>query len=173
MRSSSISALSRTTAVFLIKYLRSLGYSISNELFASHSWYFRNALVRANYFNREKGIVPTGKYLEAFLRNLILGEHNELRNRYLHVDYPAQSDTSSISKGQNVTLNVTLEELAVLRLLKANSKDTQEHLAEQIHRSPRTVKTLTSRLTEKGYLVRRNGKRDGWWEVLIEIPEVQ
>ncbi len=163
----------RTTAVFLIKYLRSFGYSISNELFASHSWYFRNALVRANYFNREKGIVPNGKYLEAFLRNLILGEHNELRNRCLHVDYLAQSEDAGDSKSKNCTLNCTLEELTILRTLKANSKATQEQMAEQIHRSPRTVKTLTSRLTEKGYLARRNGKRDGWWEVLAEIPEAQ
>ncbi len=163
----------RTTAAFLIKYLRSFGYSISNELFASHSWYFRNALVRANYFNREKGIVPNGKYLEAFLRNLILGEHNELRNHYLHVDYLAQSEDAGDSKSKNCTLNCTLEELAILRFLKTNSKATQEQMAQQIHRSPRTVKTLTSRLTEKGYLARRNGKRDGWWEVLVEIPEAQ
>ena len=115
----------RTTAVFLIKYLRSFGYTISNELFASHSWYFRNALVRAIYFNREKGIVPTGKYLEAFLRNLILGEHNELRNRYLHVGYPAQGADAGDSKSKICTLNCTLEELAVLRLLKANPKTTQ------------------------------------------------
>ena len=146
-------------------------YNISNELFASHSWYFRNALVRANYFNREKGIVPTGKYLEAFLRNLILGEHNELRNRYLHVDYPAQSDTSSISKGQNVTLNVTLEELAVLRLLKANPKAKQTEIAVKIGKSDRTVKRIMDSLKEKGHIARRNGKRDCWWEVLIEIPE--
>ena len=163
----------RTTAVFLIKYLRSFGYSISNELFASHSWYFRNALVRANYFNREKGIVPTGKYLEAFLRNLILGEHNELRNRYLHVDYPTQSDTSSISKGQNGTLNVTLEELAVLRLLKANPKAKQTEIAAKIGKSDRTVKRIMDSLKEKGFIARRNGKRDGWWEVLIEIPGAQ
>lgn len=151
----------------------SFGYTISNELFASHSWYFRNALVRANYFNREKGITPTDKYLVAFMRNLILGEHNELRNRYLHVDYPVQSEETGDSKSKICTLNCTLEELAVLRLLKADSKATQEQLAEQIHRSPRTVKTITSRLTEKGYLARRNGKRDGWWEVLIDVPEAQ
>ena len=161
----------RTTAVFTIKYLRYLGFSVNNDMFECHSWYFRNALVRANYFNREKGIVPTGKYLEAFLRNLILGEHNEFSNRYLHVEYPAQSEDAGDSKSKNCTLNCTLEELAVLRLLKANSKATQEQLAEQIHRSPRTVKTLTSRLTEKGYLSRRNGKRDGWWEVLAVLPD--
>lgn len=70
----------RTTAVFLIKYLRSFGFSISNDLFAVHSWYFRNALVRASYFNREKGIVPDMSYLVKFLRNLVLGEQNELKN---------------------------------------------------------------------------------------------
>ena len=161
----------RTTAIFLIQYLRSFGYTISNELFASHSWYFRNALVRANYFNREKGIVPTGKYLEAFLRNLILGEHNELRNRYLHVDYPAQSDAPEISKGQNGTLNVTLEELAVLKLLKKNPKMKQAEVAAQIGKSDRTVKRITDSLKEKNAIARRNGKRDGWWEVLIPIPE--
>ena len=161
----------RTTAVFLIRYLRSFGYSISNELFASHSCYFRNALVRANCFNREKGIVPNGKYLEDFLRNLILGEHNELKNRYLHVDYPAQSEANEDTKSNNCTLNCTLEELAILRYLKAHPKATQDELAKMIYRSTRTVKTYTSRLVEKGYLVRRNGKRDGWWEVLVPIPE--
>ena len=161
----------RTAAVFLIRYLRSFGYSISNELFANHSWYFRNALVRANYFNREKGIVPTGKYLEAFLRNLLLGEHNDLKNRYLHVDYPVQSEDTDVSKSKNCTLNCALEELAMLRYLIVHPKATQDELAKQIHRSPRTVKTYTSRLAEKGYLARRNGKRDGWWEVLVPIPE--
>ena len=156
----------RTTAVFLIQYLRSFGYTVSNELFASHSWYFRNALVRANYFNREKGLVPTGKYLEAFLRNLILGEHNELRNRYLHVDYPAQSDTDEISKGQIGTLNVTLEELAVLKLLQKNPKMRQTEVAAKIGKSDRTVKRITDSLKEKEVLARRGGKRDGWWEVL-------
>ena len=161
----------RTTAVFLIQYLRSFGYTISNELFASHSWYFRKALVRANYFNREKGIVPTGKFLEAFLRNLILGEHNELRNRYLHVDYPTQSDAPEISKGQNGTLNVTLEELAVLKLFKKNPKMKQTEVAAQIGKSDRTVKRITDSLKEKNAIARRNGKRDGWWEVLVPIPE--
>ncbi len=161
----------RATAVFLIQYLRSFGYTISNELFASHSWYFRNALVRANYFNREKGIVPTGKYLEAFLRNLILGEHNELRSRYLHVDYPAQSDTAEISKGQNGTLNVALEELAVLKLFKKNPKMKQAEVAAQIGKSDRTVKRITDSLKEKNAIARRNGKRDGWWEVLVPLPE--
>ena len=159
----------RTTAVFLIKYLRSFGFSLSNDLFAAHSWYFRNALVRANYFNREKGIVPDISFLEKFLRNLILGEKNELRNRYLHVSF--QSEEKEVSKSKNCTLNCTLEELVVLRFLKENPKATQAVTAKQIRKSERTVKTITVKLAEKGYLARRNGKRDGWWEVLVELPE--
>lgn len=75
----------RTTAVFTIQYLRSLGFNVDNDLFAKHSWYFRNALVRANYRNVAKGIEYTPIYLERFFRNLLLGEQWDLRNRYLHI----------------------------------------------------------------------------------------
>lgn len=75
----------RTTAVFAIQYLRSIGFDISNDLFAKHSWYFRNALVRANYKNARLGIDYTPAYLERFFRNLLLGEQWDLRNRYLHI----------------------------------------------------------------------------------------
>ena len=76
----------RTTAVFTIQYLRSLGFNVNNDLFAKHSWYFRNALVRANYKNVVKGIEYTPVYLERFFRNLLLGEQWNLRNRYLHIN---------------------------------------------------------------------------------------
>lgn len=75
----------RTTAVFFIKYLRTLGFSATNDIFAENAWYFRNALVRANYTNLQKGIHETTKYLEEFLRNLLLNEKNELYNRKLHI----------------------------------------------------------------------------------------
>ena len=75
----------RTTAVFTIQYLRSLGFNVNNDPFARHSWYFRNALVRANYRNVAKGIDNTPVYLERFFRNLLLGEQWDLRNRYLHI----------------------------------------------------------------------------------------
>ena len=77
----------RTTAVFTIKYLRSMGYKIDNTPFAQNSWYFRNALVRANYKNLKEGIEENPVYLECFFRNLILGENNELKNRFTHIDY--------------------------------------------------------------------------------------
>lgn len=75
----------RTTAVFTILYLRHIGFKVSNDMFAQHSWYFRNALVRANYKNAVKGIDYSPLYLERFFRNLLLGEQWDLRNRYLHI----------------------------------------------------------------------------------------
>ena len=80
----------RTTAVFTIQYLRSLGFDVDNDMFAKHSWYFRNALVRANYHNIAKGIDYTPIYLERFFRNLLLGEQWDLRNRYLHIHPTAE-----------------------------------------------------------------------------------
>ena len=71
--------------MFFIKYLRTLGFSATNDIFAENAWYFRNALVRANYTNLQKGIHETTEYLEAFLRNLLLNEKNELHNRNLHI----------------------------------------------------------------------------------------
>ena len=75
----------RTTAIFTIQYLRSLGYKVNNEMFAKHSWYFRNALVRANYRNIQKGIDYSPIYLVRFFRNLLLKDGWVLKNRYLHI----------------------------------------------------------------------------------------
>ncbi|MGM9763570.1 MAG: Fic family protein [Candidatus Cryptobacteroides sp.] len=94
----------RTTAVFTIQYLRSIGFDVSNNLFADHSWYFRNALVRANYKNVQKGIDYTPVYLERFFRNLLLGDGWDLRNRYLHInasgEWREQPNISGVSTGQ-------------------------------------------------------------------------
>ena len=85
----------RTTAVFAIMYLRSLGFDVQNEMFANHSWYFRNALVRANYQNVQKGIRREPDFLEQFFRNLLLGEHNELRNRLMLIKAPEAWDADN------------------------------------------------------------------------------
>lgn len=85
----------RTIAVFVIKYLRSIGFKVDNDLFANNSWYFRNALVRANYRNVSKGIEPDKSFLVKFFRNLILGERNELKNRFMLIGYTGVDDTSS------------------------------------------------------------------------------
>ena len=80
----------RTTAIFTIKYLRSLGFSVNNDMFEHYSWYFRNALVRANYRNVRKGINAEPIFLVRFFRNLLLGETNELKNRYMLVNPPEE-----------------------------------------------------------------------------------
>ena len=88
----------RTTAVFIIKYLRSIGFDVNNDLFAEHSWYFRNALVRANYRNVRKGVEPDISFLILFFRNLMMNESNELKNRNMIVN-----TTSEIKKEQYPT----------------------------------------------------------------------
>lgn len=75
----------RTTAVFFIKYLRTLGFNAANDIFAENAWYFRNALVRANYNDLKNGIHETTEYLELFKKNLLLDEKNELHNRAMHI----------------------------------------------------------------------------------------
>lgn len=75
----------RTTAVLFIKYLRTLGFDVTNDIFAENTWYFRNSLVRANYNDFTKGIHEMTEYLELLLRNLLLCEHNPLHNRKSHI----------------------------------------------------------------------------------------
>lgn len=157
----------RTTAVFMIKYLQTFGFSVSNQVFADNSWYFRNALVRANYNDLQNNIHATTVYLGQFIENLLTDANHDLKNRYMHIDYTekSQSATSEVSKCKNCTL----EELAILREISNNPLITQKDLADAIGRSERTVKSRTVELQEKGLLRRKNGKRNGQWEVLVEI----
>lgn len=153
----------RTTAVFFIKYLRTLGFDVTNDIFAENAWYFRNALVRANYTNLQKGVHETTEYLELFLRNLLLGENNELKNRSMHIN-----GTLDSPKCQTGTLDVTLEEMQVLGWLKKDGKLTQKKLAELIGKSDRTVKRITASLEKNGLIERIGGKRFGFWKVNAE-----
>lgn len=107
----------RTTAVFMIKYLRSMGFNVNNDLFADNSWYFRNALVRANYRNPSKGIDVDKSFLEKFFRNLILNENNELKNRYMLID--PSSNPSSYPSTHQVTETTSFipEDAYVARLI--------------------------------------------------------
>ena len=163
----------RSTAVFIIKYLKTFGFQISNEVFANNSWYFRNALVRANYNDLPNGIHATTEYLELFFENLLMGTKHELKNRYLHIDYEKTSSVQSAnpddSKCKNCTLNCTLEELAILQVLAENPRITQKALAAVLGKSERTIKNRTIELQEKGYIRRINGRRNGSWELLVEI----
>ena len=141
-------------------------------MFKDNSWYFRNALVRANYNNIPKRIFATSEHLELFFRNLLFGEQNKLSNRTM-LTGDSQSATQEISKSQNGTLdgtlNCNLDELALLRFVKDCPDATQIEIAKHIGKSERTVKRMTPALIERGLLERENGKRNGKWVVKCEI----
>ena len=160
----------RATAVFMIKYMKTFGFKVNNDAFEKNSWYFRNALVRANYNDLQNGIHATTKFLEMFFSNLILGTEYELKNRYMHVDYVDdnfQSVIPKVPKSQFDTLECTLEELAVLKLIYKNPSIKQKELVAETGKSLSTVKRIMESLQKKDYIRRVDGKRYGKWEVLI------
>ena len=144
----------RTTAVFFIKYLRSLGFDVTNDVFAKNAWYFRNALVRANFKHISKGIHDDRSFIILFLRNLLLNEHNVLKNRDLRIN---------IDKNNNEPLS---RESRILELMKTNPKISVDELANRISVSPRTIKSLIAILVQESKIKRVNGKRYGYWEIL-------
>ena len=161
----------RATAVFMIKHIKTLGFRVNNDAFEKNSWYFRNALVRANYNNIQKGIHSTTKFLEMFFFNLLLDTNYELKNRYMHIDYVdgsnLQSVNSKVSKSQFDTLDCTLEEVAILELIAKNPNVKQQELVEATGKSLSTVKRIMKSLQDKNYIRRESGKRYGKWEVLV------
>lgn len=159
----------RSTAVFIIKYLKTFGFDVSSETFAENSWYFRNALVRANYNNWQNGIHETTKYLEMFFENLLMNVGHELKNRYMHIDYEVQSANKRDSRCQNDTLELSLEDMAIINILMKEPVVTQKRIAELTGKSERTIKRRTVEMQEKGLICRENGKRNGKWKVLIEL----
>ena len=161
----------RATAVFMIKYMKSFGFRVNNDAFEKNSWYFRNALVRANYNNLQKGIHSTTVFLEMFFGNLLLETNHELKNRFMHVDYVADKNAQSVNhkdpKSQFDTLDCTLEELALLELIKRNPTVKQQELADATGKSLSTIKRLMKSLQDKNYIRRESGKRYGKWELLV------
>ena len=173
-----------TTAVFLIKSLRSMGIPTTNDMFKEHSWYFRNALVRANYRNALKGIEPTTEYLVLFFRNLIIGENNELKNRYLHIrwnDAKPQNDVLEATKRQNDVLEtseaqnvkLTLKEMAVVRMITADSKISIASMTTKTGLSRRTIDRIIVSLKEKGILTREGAKNNATWIILNSFSSDQ
>ena len=160
----------RATAVFIIKYMKTFGFKVNNDAFEKNSWYFRNALVRANYNDLQNSVHATTKFLEMFFSNLILGTEYELKNRYMHVDYVddnSQSVTPKAPKSQFDTLECTLEELAFLELIYKNPSIKQKDLVAETGKSLSTVKRIMESLQKKEYIRRVDGKRYGKWEILI------
>ena len=149
----------RTTAVFIIKYLRSLGFDVSNDLFAEHSWYFRNALVRANFNDYNRDIFSTDDYLLSFFGNLLLEEKNDLRNRDLQIPLDSCTVNDTV-KPRIGTVNDT-----VLFLLEANPHLTADELAIKLGVSVRTVKRRLKGLKEIGAIERVGSDKTGYWQI--------
>lgn len=172
----------RTTAVFLIKYLRKLGFEdIKNDMFAQHSWYFRNSLVRANYQNLAKGIYKTDDYLIRFLSNILLGENNTLKNRELHIDFVAVGGANAeTTKDRNVSLNInnggqksdfsgqkkwSEKVVRLLELIENKPSITRRELSEALQINPSAVQKHIEKLKKAGIISRIGSDKAGSWKV--------
>jgi fido (protein-threonine AMPylation protein) len=149
----------RATAVFLIKYVRNLGFkNVNNDLFADHSWYFRNALVRANYEDISRSIHRTEKYLIRFLSNLLLKGDYVLKNREMHILADTVYDTV---KQPDDTVNDT-----VFSLIKQNNSITANEIGERLNMSLSTVRRKIKRLREHGNIERIGSDKTGSWRII-------
>ena len=155
----------RTTAVFLIKYLHTLGFDVTNSTFAENAWYFRNALVRANYNDLKNGIHETTEYLELFLRNLLLNENNPLRNRELHVRCPlnlyekANIDTKKAnidSEKANIDIeNSDVEESLSTKTIEHIKKLKEVFATEKVFGRADVIKVLGLKNTGSSSLLKK------------------
>lgn len=153
----------RTTAIFLIKYLRKLGFkNVNNDLFADHSWNFRNALVRANYEDLSRGIYRTEKFLIRFLSNLLLKGNFSLKNREMHILADTVSDTvSDTVKPQIDTVNDT-----VFSLIQQDNKITAKEISERLKMSLSTVRRKIKELRVNGKIERIGSDKTGHWKIM-------
>ena len=160
----------RTTAVFFIKYLRSLGYDATNDIFAENAWYFRNALVRANYTDLKNDVHETTVYLERFIRNLLLDENNELKNRYLHINYlfEGKADKNAeINAGINAEIKISEKQKKIILMLKENPYCTIKEISDKLEVNHSTVERNIKKLRENGIVERVGARKDGKWIVKI------
>jgi len=157
----------RTTAVFFIKYLRMLGFDAENDMFAENSWYFRNALVRANYTNIKEGIYETTEFLEKFLRNLLLGEKHELHNREMHIRGEfLLGHADPMNDPINDPIKLDERESRIIELLREDPSLTRAGMAEQLGCSDSTVKRILQNLVAKGAIKRIGSNKKGEWIIL-------
>ena len=145
----------RTTAVFTIQYLRSMKYSITNDLFKTYSWYFRNALVRANYKNVRLGIDYDTSFLERFFRNLLMDEQNELKNRYMLINAPegweATDDKPTINDDKIVVTDD--KPTIILAYLKEKGSCKTAELSAILGLKPTQTKAYLYKLLQEGKIV--------------------
>ena len=150
----------RTTALFLIKYLRKLGFkNVNNDLFADNSWYFRNALLRANYEDLSRGIYRTEKYLIRFLSNLLLKENYSLKNREMYILAENADDTVKL---QIETVNDT-----VFSLIKQDNKIKANEISERLRLSLSTVRRKIKELKNNSKIERIGSDKTGYWKIKV------
>ena len=137
-----------------IKYLRTFGFKVNDDVFAENSWYFRNALVRANYNNFEKNIFEDTIFLEKFFANLISDTKYELKNRYTYIDYKQEKN------------KYIIEEQVIINIINDNENIKQEEIAKLTGKSIRTIKTIMRQMQEKKIIRRVGGKKNCKWVIL-------
>lgn len=160
----------RATAVFTIQYLKQLGFKVANEVFADNSKYFRNALVRANYSNIQYGIKETTDFLERFFRNLLMGEKNELKSRYMIIGTSwneverTQENVSSTQEAVKSTQETTAER--IIEEIRKHPFTTREQLAEVIGITPDGIKKQLDKLKKIGKIRHVGATKKGHWEII-------
>ena len=175
----------RTTAVFTIQYLRSLGYEVNNEMFAKHSWYFRNALVRANYRNIQKRIEYSPIYLVRFFRNLLLNDGWVLKNRYLHIhpteEWKVQPNLKNLLSTNNTPKKVDRKggqktekvdrkggqktKDTILQLITTNPSISSIEMAKVIGINRSAISKHLKKLKEEGIIERQGPAKGGFWRI--------
>lgn len=175
----------RTTAVFLIQYLRSIGYKVNNDMFAKHSWYFRNALVRANYKNSALGIDYDYQYLERFFRNLLLGENNELKNRHLVINAPDNwnetKKTATVAcdgsfevvlgklgeKAKKLGKKLGKNKIGILQLIYDNPNISTTQMSEKIGISTTAIDNNIRQMRDV-FIKHLGPHKGGRWEIIMD-----
>jgi fido (protein-threonine AMPylation protein) len=157
----------RTTAIFLIKYLRKLGFKeVNNDLFAENSLYFRNALVRANYEDLSKGIYKTDKFLIRFLSNLIIKENHSLKNREMHIQFVESTTESSEKDSEKLKKSSVKNSEKIIRLIQSNTRITIKELAENLNVSTRAIEKNIAKLKADNRIERIGGDKGGQWKTI-------
>ncbi len=153
----------RTTAVFAIKYLRTLGFDIGAEPFAKHSWYFRNALVRANYNDYTADIHASTEYLDRFFDNLLFGEQYTLKNRDLHIKNTP--NMLSVNSAKKLGVKLSTNQIKLLNLLADDPKLTIKDCARMLELSDTAILNNLNKLRENNLIERVGSDKTGHWQV--------
>lgn len=165
----------RTTAVFTIQYLRSIGYTVDNDMFVNHSWYFRNALVRANYKNSALEIDYDTSYLEKFFQNLLLCTKHDLKNRYMVIDAPTyfihdDEPQNKASEPQNEPQNSIFDSLSkrqyqIINTINPNNQITKEKIACILNVSESTIARDIKEINKHINLIWVGPSKGGHWQI--------